>query len=112
MKTIKKYLIEIILIAIIIIGILLLSSCERPEYPNLLIGNHFATGQLYVIDQPTSEIFIQETFELWDEKYLFLDPGTYKIRLIADSGSDPDKQSRQITVLITSIYTQIKVLFR
>ena len=112
MKTIEKYLIEIILIVIIVIGVLLLSSCERPEYPNLLIGNHFANGQLYVIDQPTGETVIKETFELWDEKYLHLDLGTYKIRLIADSGSDPDKQSREMTVLIPSIYTQVKVLFR
>jgi len=113
MKILKKYHHEIILIAIIVIGMLILfACCERPEYPNLLIGNHFATGRLYVIDLPTEETIISETFQLWDEKYLHLDIGTYKVKLIIDSGNDPARQNRQMTVLISSVYTQSKILFK
>jgi len=112
MKTLIKYRIEIILIAIIIIGMLLLFGCERVEHPNLIVGNHFATGQLYVIDLPTEETIISEIFQLWDEKYLYVDVGSYKIKLIADSNNDPARQNRQITVLINSIRSQTKVLFK
>lgn len=112
MKKIKKYSIEIILILIIVIGMLLLFGCEKSENPNLVIGNHYENGILKVIDSETNEIIINGEFQLYEEKLLFLDIGIYKIRLIVDAGTDPALQDRTITIMINSVYTQSKVLFR
>ena len=114
MKYLKRNTLLILLILIITLGIVItiFSSCETEQRPNLIIGNHFATGQLYIIDLPTEETIISESFELWDEKYLYVDIGNYKVKLIADSGNDPARQNRQITILVNSIRSQTKVLFK
>lgn len=89
-----------------------LFSCEFDEQPNLVIGNHFSDGLLYITDLPSDELILKESFPIFSEKYLFLDIGTYKIRLVADYGDDPTRQDRTMIINIPSIYTDTKVLFR
>jgi len=92
--------------------LIFLFSCEFEETPNLIVGNHFADGWLYIKYLPSYEVMVNERLSLFCEKNLFLDIGIYQARLVADQGQDPRKQDRTIIVHIPSQYYQVKILFK
>ena len=87
-------------------------SCEYETEPNLVVINAYFDGRLNITDMRSREQVVNELMLFNTEKDLFLEIGTYQVRLIVDQGVDPLMQDRWMIVDITDIYSHNKIVFK